>query len=479
MRVSLLLFLLVSTSTAAAVPNPLSAPACIHDTTPPPQRILIVDKDQCGGKIYCTIQAAVNAAGPGTAVRIRQASTPYNEAVRVTSSGTVGQPLVIEAAPDHHPILTGGTQAPQFYGALSVQDADHVVVRNLTFDGFNQPSAANAIVVRAQERSPTNIVISHNTIRNWIWRDPLTGERLDYGERQAGIFFLRSWPQNLRESVARCNTLDHVAGAGIKINGTGALIEYNTITNMQCGWYSNKSARKKNVTYAVAFDVTNTSGNGKGPGGANEQGHYPDLVIRNNLSNGIAGCPFPSTFHYSGGFWCDVGAAGGQFTDNVILNAVGGGAEGGAGVHIESRCHNWRVANNLVILSTPLPYAAAYRARKTDGTMFENNIACGGDVAFWVLGEKGNTVTIRGNTVYGVRRRLLGGKGDREVTINGTPLTQNFLDNTMEDRVFTTANMSRSHADCPETGAPQGPSLDAPALGRETQPELPHAPAMP
>jgi hypothetical protein len=418
--------------------------------------VLYVDQDDpgCrpGGPVYCRIQAAVNAAGPGTAVRVRDAATPYDEPVVFQNkSGTASHPIVLEADQGQRPVLTNTQTAwktPPGKGSITILDSDHVVVRNLTINGFGRPSAAHGIYVEAHDRDMTGIIITSNTIRNWAGPEsPMF---------RHGVYFYRNYPRNVTNAVARCNLFDGVHGSAIESQAVPALIEYNTIRNMQCGPYGVKGG-EKGVTLAMAMGA-----GGFRPPTTPTWAPTPakGLIFRYNYVDG-----FSQTCSHVGGLWCDVGVADGQVYGNTILNVPRGATKDAWGIHIESRCDNWQVHHNLVTFTAAganrNDYSAAYRSRASNDTLFDSNISCGGDAAVWLLGrdltQERVHVTVRNHTQHGANMTLRGSNPDKTPHFNGR-LPANRAE---YDQIYAASNPDtrREATGCPE----QAPQVAAPA----------------
>ena len=437
---------------ASASANPLAAAVCRSGGGIPTifNRILYVDQDDgscsnngsgSSAKPFCSIQAAVNDGRPGTAIRIRNAGNPYNESVVVRKSGGPGKPIVIEADEGHKPVLTNTVNtegAGGAKGAISIIDASYVAVRNLTFNGFDQVTSMNAIFVDAKTHDTMDVVVMGNTIVNWA------GNAKGRERKGAAILFSRSYPKRVRIAAIRCNALDGNRFEGITINGDDVLVENNLITRMQCG-LAESEHRDKFYTDAQAIKVNNTNAFDDGKRAITGL----DLTIRNNYIDGVVKeCPYAEMVSpkemSSGGIWCDVGAAGGKVYGNTILNMSGNSRGGWWGIHIESRCDNWHVYDNLVANSEALPYSANYRLRNSHGTIFENNISCGADRAFWILSNANKAVTIRNNQVYGGKQAL----AVDEAVVNDTAFARGNARSAL-DPSFLTANKHMGAASCP------------------------------
>jgi hypothetical protein len=152
-----------------------------------------------GSKVHCSIQSAVNAAQPGTAIRIRAASSPYTETVTVTKSGTAERPIIIEAEAGQVPVLTNTNRNAA--AAIDIRGS-HVVVRNLTFQ-----------------------------------------TELSRSQRQYGI--LVTGNRNTDGTIIRNNRLHGVRGVNIGVfSGYNAQIYGNTITGARCDtntWGGNRT----------------------------------------------------------------------------------------------------------------------------------------------------------------------------------------------------------------------------------------------
>ncbi|KAB0265881.1 right-handed parallel beta-helix repeat-containing protein, partial [Microvirga brassicacearum] len=110
---------------------------------------------------YATIQAAVNAAGPGTTIMVK--AGVYTENVVFRTSGTASAPIELVSA--------DGVGKAEIRPANSSADTIRVsAVNHITIDGFKVigPSLANAIHVSSADnmtKIPAYITIKNNDIR--------------------------------------------------------------------------------------------------------------------------------------------------------------------------------------------------------------------------------------------------------------------------------------------------------------------------
>ncbi len=336
------------------------------------REVLIVDPSQGSG--HRTIQSALRAARPGTAIRIR-GNAPYTETLTLTTSGAPGLPIIIEADRGHAPILTGSGSGP----VLTIQDASWITVRGLTFDGQKNTRAKQAIMVRAKTRDINTVTITGNTFKDWMHIQKV---------RTAGVLVTRHYPHATNNVMVQCNTFDG-GNQAVEVNGTNAIVEHNMIRNVGCseGYHD------------AVFRVSNTSGIQSA--GQRETVTVDQLIFRQNTVTDVdSGCA--SGGNPIEGFWCDVGVSGGHIVSNVFTMP----AKSRSGIHVESRCNNWLVSGNHVTIIGTDPYTSALRHRWNEGTIWENNTVCGGERGMWGLQNEGKAYTVRGNRFHGNPRPL-------------------------------------------------------------------------
>ena len=132
---------------------------------------------------FCTVQAAVTAAGPGDTVMLEGRSTAYAGTVSVTGSGTAAAPITITS---QYPAFE---QQPKIQG-ISVSGASHVVVRGIevlgsvtvsgsqdvTLDGLYVQSPQGSDGVHLSGDS-SDVTVS----RDWVFSDRASAVGVDPG----------------------------------------------------------------------------------------------------------------------------------------------------------------------------------------------------------------------------------------------------------------------------------------------------------
>jgi parallel beta-helix repeat protein len=178
---------------------------------------------------YHTIQAAINAANPGTANTILIDQQTYNEQVTIPSTFTAANPLVINAAnvskpPTVKPTSTlGGSQA-----IIDVNGATGVTIENLIIDGSGTSSAWFGVFVE-QGGSAT---IASNTIQN-VQATASTGGDTGFGIR-VGRSSLSGQAVTTGTAVVQNNIITKYGKGGIDVANTGssATVSGNTVTGL-------------------------------------------------------------------------------------------------------------------------------------------------------------------------------------------------------------------------------------------------------
>ena len=156
----------------------------------------------------------------------------------------------------------------------------------------------------------------------------------------------------------------------------------NIITGAMCSTVSFSSGYSPSTFEGIKFN----GGNGKGADGR----HY-HVAHDNVIANFNPDCRMnKGGATPGGGIWCDTGVTDGQIYNNRVIDL-----QGGFGIQVESRCHNWSVHDNIVS-DTKGGTNQNYLTRNAENTNFTNNISCAGSRAFH-LKESPNT-TMNGNT---------------------------------------------------------------------------------
>lgn len=304
--------------------------------------VIYVDKDKsCPGSgssnsPYCNIQAAFNVASPGDVIRIRDSASPYDEKAVATRSGTSSAPITVEPDVGHHPKLRYSGRNAQT-GVIEIKDANYWRIRGLTFDGIGTQTSRNAVVLIAYTRDITGHQIIQNTFRNWGGT----------GENTKGAAAVALWSRpntsnpRVKNSVIRDNTFANNAHQAIRLTKTvNILIEHNLIENTRCGRTPEGRAGATGIK-----DSQGSVGN-----------IIRDNVVRDHQRSEDCLLPNQGIAIYVG-IYCDTGSTRGQVIGNDVYNIDKGHSENtnpratsvnSVGIQIESRCHNWRVHDNLI-----------------------------------------------------------------------------------------------------------------------------------
>jgi len=339
----------------------------------------------------CSIQAAVSKAVPGTAIRIGEASTPYNETIAITKSGTAGKPIILEAAPGQKPVITNHDTGA--YAGISVRNVEYVVIRGLTLDGAGGATPKKAIGIDGGSKYRKGIGIENVTVLNWNSVDRMQ-------ELQSVIVANKT-----DGAIIRNNSLRDSRGEAIALRSSYRGQVYgNLITGVKCDSVQYQSGRQTTMWRGIKINL----GDGKGADGPS---HH--VIHDNVIANFDRNCR-NSYKQSGGGIWCDAGVSHGEVYNNRIINTAPN-----FGIQIESRCHNWNVHDNLIADARGIT-KANFGTRNAVGTRFQNNISCGGARAFQIS-ESPNTV-ITGNMISGAKDEIgsrSNGNGGK-TTINGT-----------------------------------------------------------
>jgi hypothetical protein len=277
------------------------------------------------GAPYCSIQNAVNAAIAGDDIRIRKASTPYNENVSTHSAGTSGSPITIES--DDH-----ANQAIWYYaGSGSLAAALQIghsywVAQYLDFDGSGIYTCRLAIWMTSG--SVTGIKVLHNTVKNW------GGSQAQRGSSAVDITSVSL--QGSGELI-QFNVFDGVSHYAIETGGSNnSTIDSNEFKNQGCGHNSDGE-----FTENAIHMTDNVDGHGAG-------------VFSNTISNntfhdfqGPASCTI-GTLSDLAAIHIDVGPINGTISGNLVYNLPTIGNGNSVGIWVEYDAQGWTVTNNIV-----------------------------------------------------------------------------------------------------------------------------------
>lgn len=331
------------------------------------------------GAPYCTTQAAFDDVNAGDSIRIRPASTPYDQNTDLTRSGTVISRIVIEsdpatcASPYTNPAtcpilrnsVSNSSQAP-----IRIR-ANYITVQNLTFDGagVNTPDYAIDIQATTVWNEDLNGVINGatagadiqdpwiigNTFKNWggdttaatvgrgRWPLSVNGgfcvNRIAVGQPARGC----TW--RVFNAIVQGNTFDNNRMRSMQIlHADNTVVENNTFLNNRCGRDSDTATNTVGIHILDSSESGTTMANG--------------TIIRQNLFHDFqtyAACDVPNvpgSFDTTVAIWCDVGPINGLVERNLIYNLNSGNATCGPpctdGILIEVGCRDWTVRNNVV-----------------------------------------------------------------------------------------------------------------------------------
>ncbi|MET9402940.1 PKD domain-containing protein [Kitasatospora sp. NPDC002965] len=272
-------------ATAAVVTFGLPAPAHAAD----PAAVLYVDNATTSNCIdtgigtaarpYCTIQAAVDVAGPGQTVQVAP-GRGYVAGLRVTRSGTADKPIVIrsDGSPAaKSPVLSGKNPGT----GLEITGAQHIVVSGLTFsmsplavvvtDSSDIRLEANSFIenFRLTTGNPAVKLVGHTSdvsvTRNRFWFQQ-AGVSVDTGVQRVSIAhndFAAPAEYAVRATGASHvsvvnNTIANVCGTAVALDGASGdgVVENNVISGASADYPFYRSQRCWYVDPAPVVSVS-------------------------------------------------------------------------------------------------------------------------------------------------------------------------------------------------------------------------------
>jgi len=279
---------------------------------------------------YCSIAAAFRDLRTGDTVRIRESRRPYRVSVTSEQPG----PVTIEADAQHRPVLTTDTSDT----IMTLTDASHWTIRNLTFDGQGQ-EIRYAIVVNARSRHVHNIHIEQNRFVN------LGGFAGNVKKPMAVNFTNSQWKKSkpnqhsyyVTDSTIADNVFDNCAHGGVLLSHTkNVTVANNHMTNFRCGRYNDGRVGVQAIKIAMSSLATVVRGNRVG---AFQPSSSCPLEPGKNPKTGK-----PSNPVYVG-IYCDVDSQKGVVVDNIVFDIEAGRSRpapnqngSSAAIFIESRC---------------------------------------------------------------------------------------------------------------------------------------------
>jgi parallel beta-helix repeat protein len=214
-----------------------------------------VGKSSCGGagtsaSPYCTIQQGLNSLKAGDTLLIRAGT--YKEQLKLKTSGTAAQPIVIQAAPGAKPVIDGSGESFWEEGLIHIDGKDHVTLRGLTVRSSPyyciQISGASGVtidklVVDTCEHG--GIVFDQGCDNAKVLSSEVKGT--DKCGKSCGTHEAITFSET-NNFVAAGNYLHHGVKEGIdaKDGSSNGLIYNNTVANMgQVGIYLNHCTKVK------------------------------------------------------------------------------------------------------------------------------------------------------------------------------------------------------------------------------------------
>jgi fibronectin type III domain protein len=315
--------------------------------------VVYVNKDKpCPGignsaSPYCSIQNALDVALPGFDIRIRKASSPYNESDFASRSGTAANPIVLEADDPSHPPIISGSSA-----SIRLKQVNYWTVQNLVFDGTGVSVPSTALDVRGDVwftgggSDVVGIKILNNTFRNWGASNPPPSS--GYFQFTA-ISIQGGWAPTLVTSLTISGTLvqgnifDGIRGLGMEVTSAkNTVIQSNEFKSLACSTQNAGNGSTAVITDGV-HEISGTAGWNSGTLYKNNSFHDFQSPSQCPFTHGFGGYTEMSAVH------CDVDPNNGIMESNVVwnLDPTNAGQEAIA-LFVEDGCHGWTVKNNVV-----------------------------------------------------------------------------------------------------------------------------------
>ena len=238
---------------------------------------------------YCTVQAAVNAAGAGQTVLVEPGT--YGENVTVTHGGTAGSPLVIESQQPQQAqvgynsgsIVVPAATAPVF----TVSGASYVSIEGFSTIGmsgaaFEVDNSSNVTIDGNQTQlyttglaslpvihltgTTSDVTVSRNTLNESGYPALVQVDAGATGDIVSTNYLTGYDPGVLvngaTDTAVTSNTLDYVCNQGIGVTGaaTGTTIENNVIYYVTSNTYDTDCAKTTATVAGISVDSTATTG---------------------------------------------------------------------------------------------------------------------------------------------------------------------------------------------------------------------------
>ena len=300
--------------------------------------------DGSSGEPWCSITAAFAdpVLGAGDVIKIRTGSGPYEEVATISDSGASGSPIIIEPDTANTPTLRCTTTTDN--GVITVTNASHITIRNLTFSatGLSSP-CLNAVRVRASTANVIGVTITSNAFVNW------GGNNAAYNPASTGYQTVRlggtisgQTPVWTVTATISNNTFSGSVYTDIRVaTGLNTIVEKNTISGTRCGHFQDARTGMQPIKDSI-----------ESVGTIIRKNYIHDLAQDCGSLAGVG-----ADENIQSGIYCDAGAENGIIEDNLIHdidyptpfnNPVVGEGEESVGIFIESRCHGWIVRRNVV-----------------------------------------------------------------------------------------------------------------------------------
>ncbi len=323
-----------------------------------------------GKQPYCSIAAAFRDLRTGDTVRIRESRRPYRASVTSEQPG----PITIEADAQHRPVLI----SDRSHTIMTLINASHWTIRNLTFDGEGQ-EVRYAILVNARSRHVYKINIKQNRFVN------LGGFAGNFKKPMAVRFTSSKWKKSkpdqhnyyVTDSTIANNVFDNCAHGGVLLSHTKSVtVANNHMTNFRCGRYNDGRIGVQAIKIALSSVDAEIRGNRVG---AFQPSAACPLQPKKNPRTGKQSRPVYV------GIYCDVGSQKGVIADNVVFDIDAERSRpapnrngSSAGIFVESRCRDWQVTNNLIYNIGTYGFRNGSKATgSADRTVFTNNTVYG------------------------------------------------------------------------------------------------------
>ena len=308
--------------------------------------------DGSSGTPYCSIQNAFNAVKPGDNIRIRKASTPYDQSASVAVSGTATAPITLEADDPANPPIIRYTGNGSQTAAIRLANVDYWTIQNLVFDGTGIWTSSMAVWVqgdnwfRGINRDQVGIQILNNIFKNWGGTEAQINSVWPNGAKALNIGGGWGPPTNANlpnGTVIRGNIFDGNRHISIEMTSTkNSIVENNEFKNLTCGIQNDGAGGKAVVTNGI-HTISGTTGVGTG-----------DLYRRNTFhdfqSPTLCGLTQTSgAYTEMSAIHVDVGPANGVIDENTVWNLDPANSKPQViALFVEQDDYGWIVKNNVI-----------------------------------------------------------------------------------------------------------------------------------